>query len=251
MRRLMLLLERFCPLSYPENLLQALVEDTTGLPITTTLHFWSIIKSTEECLRVGGGIGIYGKLPRAALLICESGLQEFEKQRNVLQTTGDQHEPAVISLLPLALQRSRLVSDSVDFSMETLPLSQQEATSNEHVLVGAESSWQPGCVPGSENHVKGTPTLMEAAFGEKGEYWRDSNGHFPHGSATNPDIKKCYDGKHGFSDQVLEDAMDEKDSILMFVSINGGAWMIDEDKVNMRARDCMPFQRASCISTIA
>ncbi|EJK71426.1 hypothetical protein THAOC_07137, partial [Thalassiosira oceanica] len=94
--------------------------------------------------------------------------------------------------------------------MATLPPRQQEATSAESVLVGAESSWQPACMPGSVDHAKGTPKLME-------------------------------DGKGGFSDWMLEDAMDEKDSVLFFVSICGGAWMIDEDKVNMQARDCMPM----------
>lgn len=75
--------------------------------------------------------------------------------------------------------------------MATLPPRQQEATSAESVLVGAESSWQPACMPGSVDHAKGTPKLMEVEFGPKGGNWRDSNRFFPHGSATNSDIKKC------------------------------------------------------------
>lgn len=74
MRRLMLGLKRFCPKRYPENLYHALVEDATGLPVNSSLLFWSITKSAEECPRVGGGLAIYGKLSKLAVLVCESGL---------------------------------------------------------------------------------------------------------------------------------------------------------------------------------
>ena len=74
-RRVLVIAAKYMCKEYPTTHRKLFACDMQGLSVPTQIFFRSIVKSSEECSVVGGGVAVWGFLRRAVINMLEDGVQ--------------------------------------------------------------------------------------------------------------------------------------------------------------------------------
>ncbi|EJK76710.1 hypothetical protein THAOC_01514 [Thalassiosira oceanica] len=220
----------------PETLTHFIMYEIYNLPIGAGLHFRSLVCSEEECSE-GGAVHVMGMFKRPFLHVVESSTQLYLSEKRGMTISGQVHELVAGSYaLSIGIYKTAGCAEAVGEQVELAPEPMLTKMEEEAVPVSLISTWAPCLSDGSKNHDLLTPILNSKSVGQGN--WEDTcrpvNSDDTRGGT---DIYAHGKEDHGFTMRDLRDSCDRKDVMLRdFTAWGGGAMLVDEDKLSMKAR---------------
>ncbi|EJK52442.1 hypothetical protein THAOC_28278, partial [Thalassiosira oceanica] len=211
-------LAAFVPDQLPVTIADATRLEMTGLPVCTTLFFWSMVKGFDECKMLGGGILMSGFLLRLYLTIIESGLQVL------LKKGGDMHEAVNNSLMGFFFSAMREIWAAVLTLHGKLP---ETVFTEPQLLRPWLLSWAPGRLASyPESLVSAKVIIVEKISG--GIPWTNAFADPPNNRPGN--VSECYDTNQ-YSKGQKRVALDVILQLLLMIELFGGITAIDTNSL--------------------
>ena len=200
--------------------------EMNGLPVYTTMFFWSMVKSATDCNNLGGAIIMAGCLLRLFLMIIESGLQVMLGS----STSGDMHEAVNNSFMGFFFSAMAEIWKAVTALFDVLPRS---LLTKPQKIRTALSSWAPARIKGALPDLIGvTVLIMDMIFGKDG--WVDIFLNVPYDDPLT--TQQCFD-TNGYSDVEKVAALNVILRMLRLIEKEGGITAIDTNALALSMSD--------------
>ena len=225
----------------PETLTQCVMYEIYNLSIGTGLHFRSLVCSEEECSE-GGAINVSGMLKRIVLHVVESSVSLYLSEKRGMTISGQVHELVAGSyVLAIALHKTEECAKAVSDQVELEPEQVQVKMEEEAVQTSILSTWAPYL---KDPRKKGD--LLSPIVMSKSTYnWKDTLPRVKWEDTQNgSDMYAHKKPNHGYTMDDLSTSCRRKDKKLRaFTAKGGGAMVVDEDKLSMKARGNQPMAK--------